>query len=345
MEPPLPAQKPPSGPSARRDDAALTSKRALIVAWGFGLLCFFGFVVVVLHLGEVTEFTSLAEAARPEWLLLALLAQTATYGCEAAVWHVATLRAGHARSWASLLPLSVAKLFTDQAMPSGGIGGALLMMEGLRRRGLPGPAAMAVMLAAMVSAFAAYITATLGGLAVLAWYHHADPAALGATAVLTLISIAIPASVLLLRRWRDRLRAVRLLQSRGMTALLDTLAEAPTDLLRDPGLLLRTWALQGMIFLLDALTLWLIFRAVGQELGFWVAYAGLVTASAAATVAPMPGGLGAFEAGSVAMLTLLGVPLESAAAGTLLLRGMTFWLPMVPGLWLARREIRSEVTP
>jgi len=39
------------------------------------------------------------------------------------------------------------------------------------------------------------------------------------------------------------------------------------------------------------------------------------------------------------MLRLLSVPIETAVAGTLLLRGFAFWLPMLPGLWLARREI------
>ena len=36
------------------------------------------------------------------------------------------------------------------------------------------------------------------------------------------------------------------------------------------------------------------------------------------------------------MLTLLGIAIESALAATLLLRWLTFWIPMLPGLWLAR---------
>jgi hypothetical protein len=41
------------------------------------------------------------------------------------------------------------------------------------------------------------------------------------------------------------------------------------------------------------------------------------------------------------LLRVLAVPLEAALAATLLLRGLTLWLPMVPGLWLARREVAS----
>lgn len=39
------------------------------------------------------------------------------------------------------------------------------------------------------------------------------------------------------------------------------------------------------------------------------------------------------------MLHLLGVAIETALAATLSLRGLTSWLPMPPGLWLARLEI------
>jgi hypothetical protein len=39
------------------------------------------------------------------------------------------------------------------------------------------------------------------------------------------------------------------------------------------------------------------------------------------------------------MLSFLDVPIEAALAATLLLRGFTFWIPMLPGIWLARREI------
>src|SRR5690606_36375042 len=113
----------------------------------------------------------------------------------------------------------------------------------------------------------------------------------------------------------------------------------PTDLLRHRGLLAETVALQMTIIVLDALTLWICCRAIGATVDVTVAFAAFVMASVAATIGPVPLGLGTFEAGSVAMLKLLGVPLEAALAATLLTRGLTFWIPMVPGLWLARREI------
>ncbi len=37
---------------------------------------------------------------------------------------------------------------------------------------------------------------------------------------------------------------------------------------------------------------------------------------------------------------MLGVTLEAAFTATLLLRGFTLWLPMIPGLWLTKSEMR-----
>jgi uncharacterized protein (TIRG00374 family) len=111
------------------------------------------------------------------------------------------------------------------------------------------------------------------------------------------------------------------------------------DLLRDPVLLVETVILEFAVFALDALTLWLVFRALGDTRAIWVAFVSFIMASMAATLGPIPLGLGTFAAACSGMLSLLGVAIETALAATLLLRALTFWLPMVPGLWLAKREI------
>jgi Mg2+-importing ATPase len=56
----------------------------------------------------------------------------------------------------------------------------------------------------------------------------------------------------------------------------------------------------------------------------------------------VPGGLGVFEAVSVATLKLIGVSVAAGLAATLLFRGFSFWLPMMPGLILARREAQGH---
>ncbi len=50
----------------------------------------------------------------------------------------------------------------------------------------------------------------------------------------------------------------------------------------------------------------------------------------------LPGGLGTFEAASVGALSIAGVPVAVGLSATLLFRGLSFWLPMVPGLAMSR---------
>ena len=51
----------------------------------------------------------------------------------------------------------------------------------------------------------------------------------------------------------------------------------------------------------------------------------------------VPGGLGTFEAASVSALALTGMPVPVGLSATLMFRGLSFWLPMVPGLAFSRR--------
>ena len=90
----------------------------------------------------------------------------------------------------------------------------------------------------------------------------------------------------------------------GAALLLKTIADAPAGLLHDPVLLAETMTLELAVFALDALTLWLAFRALGDSPAIWIAFVSFIMASTAATLGPIPLGLGTFEAACVGMLSL-----------------------------------------
>ena len=46
-----------------------------------------------------------------------------------------------------------------------------------------------------------------------------------------------------------------------------------------------------------------------------------------------------FEVASVAILIFFKVTPEAAISGTLILRGLTLWLPLIPGLYFARHHL------
>jgi len=112
------------------------------------------------------------------------------------------------------------------------------------------------------------------------------------------------------------------------------------DFPRDPRLVSEAAAWRVAIFVLDAATLWCTGRAVGLQVDIGGSFTSFVLASVVAALAPIPLGLGSFEGGRTGLLHLMGGGLEAGLAATPPLRGLTLWLPMLPGLWLIRREAK-----
>ena len=92
----------------------------------FGLLLLAVVIGVGLHHGELAQFVALGRQSDPVWLLAAVLLQSGTYLCAAAVWGGALRRAGWPLSLPVLARLSLAKLFADHAIPSVGVSGGPL---------------------------------------------------------------------------------------------------------------------------------------------------------------------------------------------------------------------------
>jgi glycosyltransferase 2 family protein len=324
-------------------DAILSKRRrwSRLAPWIFGLLALATLIVVVVNIGELERFLRLLGSVEPRWLILAALSQLLTYLCAAFVWHRTLALAGSRIPFRSLVPLNLAKLFTDQAVPSVGLSGTMLLARGLTRHGVSAELATQVLLVTVVSFYAAYLVAALAAVGLLWLHHEAGFWIVSVAAVFTLVAVAIPAAALSLKRWGIRVPAAWVEKLPGVAATFERVAAAPMDLLTRKALLAQAFVLQACVFLLDAATLWIAFRALGQPVSFASVFIAFMIASVVATLGPVPGGLGTFEASSVGMLSVLGVDVETALAATLLLRGFSFWLPMIPGLFFARRELAA----
>lgn len=306
----------------------------------FGILLLAGVIAAVTHIGEIEHFAKLAREAKPKWLLVALLLQFGTYVCTAAVWKQALHFVNIRQSFFSFVPLALAKLFADQALPSGGASGISFFVAALKRRGVPTDLCMAMMLVSLVAYYLAYLIVALASLALLWFYHAIHIWILLLVGLFCLVAVAIPAGALFLQHWSKRAIPKLLTRLPNVRGLLQGFTQAPKHLLRNRSLVVTSILLYVAVFLLDAATLWIMLLAIGQNVSFLAAFPSFVVSSIVATLSPVPLGLGIFEASSVGMLNTLGIPVEAALTATLLLRGFTLWLPMLPGLWLARRELR-----
>ncbi len=319
--------------------------RPQLRAWLLGLLIAAGLVAAVQHHAELEHFVLFARQARPLWLIAAILLQAATYVLVASSW-AAVLRAGGTpRPLRALVPLSISKLFADQAIPTAGLSGNILLVDQLVVAGVPRANAVTALLLSITGYYLAYLALALAVLGLLWIGRDVTPLIALVMTVFLLVAIAIPALAISLARRRHRPLPPLLLKLRPVRQLAASVSEAPEHLVRDKSLLLKTSLLNFMVFLADAATLQTTLLAVGQGVGFDTALIAFIMASIVVTLGPIPLGLGTFEATGIAMLTLLGVPLEAAVAGILLLRGLTLWIPLVPGLVLTRHYMVRRPRP
>jgi uncharacterized membrane protein YbhN (UPF0104 family) len=329
----------PEEPAPRR---SIAKWKLAPVAIGIIVLC--ALILVVLHFAEIGEIRDIARSARLEWLYVALIAQVLTYVCATTVWRLALDRAGYQLPIRQLVPLGVAKLFTDQAIPAGGIGGAALVVRALARRNVPAPAVVTALMVGLISYYAAYLIIVIAAVSIIGLHHKLNPAVLIAVTVFSGFAVGAPSLLLYLTQFRKRPLPRWALRFPGAAPIAQALDDVPVDVLNSPRLLGEAILLQLCIFFLDALTLWIAFQAIGRPVDLLVALSAFTMASVAGTIGLVPLGLGTFEAGAVGTLSLLGVPVEAALAAALLLRLFTFWMPMLPGLWIARREIAGGKT-
>jgi uncharacterized membrane protein YbhN (UPF0104 family) len=310
----------------------------LIAAWLFGALILVGLIVFIMHFGAIEVFMAIVRRANPIWIAAAVACQIATYFCAALVWFIVLKTGGSFLAFRSLLRLALVELFANQAVPTGGLSGSLMVMHGLTRRGVDAATAVTALLIATMSYYAAYVLA--GSLAFILLWHSGDLSAAWRSlfAAFAVAAVILAVVLVILSRIGADFVPEMLSHWRPFAQLEKALSSIRLDLCRDPRLVFAGVGLQSCVFLLDTATLWCASRAVGMSIDAGGVFTSFVLASVVATLSPIPLGLGTFEGSCTGLLHLMGGGLEASLAATLILRGLTLWVPMLPGLWLISRE-------
>ena len=140
----------------------------------------------------------------------------------------------------------------------------------------------------------------------------------------SVVAVAVPILILLLTRKGKRFVPAWAFRFPALKEIINAIASAPPEASKDPILLLRATALQIAIFVVDAATLDAALHAVGYPAPPDLVFASFSMASITATLSYIPAGLGVFEGSLLALLGVLGVPVEGGLTATLLMRGFTF---------------------
>jgi uncharacterized protein (TIRG00374 family) len=310
-------------------------------SWLLGALLLAALVIAILHWGDVKRFAALLKTARPMWLAVAATLQLGTYVGLAAQWWLVLSKAKTPRKPGDLFRLTLAKHFADQVVPTAGVSGNVVLVDRLVSLGVPRGNAVAALLLQVIAYYLSYAAGALWVLVVLWWKDRVTVLLTAALLLFLVVALGIPVLTLWVHRrgqkklphWVSRWSKAR--------DFMELVGEAPRKLIRDPHLIGWLTLFNGLVFLADAATMQACLLALGVHAPLSAGYTAFIMAAIAVILGPIPMGLGSFEAVSVAMMRLFGVPFEAAISATLLFRGFTLWLPLVPGGILLRKELKS----
>ena len=297
-------------------------------------------ILVATHFSEGQAFVNLLRHLHPAWLVAALALQASTYVCQATMWRNALCRSGERLPLTSMIGLSIAQLFVEQAIPSADASGFIFVANALSQRGIRRPVIATAIMINVLTYCTAYLLALIAGISIFYFADKLDPRILR-VAVTFLVGAASLCALLFVFAFRGFPRTLPLVGKwRPIATLLEVLSQGrigASQILRG---VLASAGLQLAIFALDASSVWALLFSVGSYQPPAHVFAAFMMASLARTIGVTPGGIGTFEAASISALVLFGAPTAAALAATLLFRGFSFWLPMLPGVALARRETK-----
>jgi uncharacterized membrane protein YbhN (UPF0104 family) len=284
---------------------------------------------IAVAIGGFGDTWALVRAADPRWLIPAALAEALSY----AGWVVLlrTVADDERIRWRDSVRITLAGVAATRLLAAGGAGGIALTIWALRRRGLRTAAVARAEAALLVTVYGIMLAAiAVVGLA-LHFGLLSGPASTGLTLVPALFALGVMAAVVVLAMTTSRPHRPDG-GSRGrwlLTAAPRLLGEG----------LRHSWALRKRPGMLGGLVWW-----VGDVLALWCAAQafGLVPAGGVLVMAyllgqlgnllPLPGGVGGIDGAMIGALIAFGAPAGDAALAVLAYRGMSFWLPTLPGV-------------
>lgn len=323
-----------------KGDEKILSRRGPILGL-ISIVVFFGILVVFafIHFEDTKRLLALIKHAHTGWMLVAVITQVITYFLAGAVWHIVSRSAKYHLSLKSLIELSVEQLAVNQLIPVGGVAGHVIMVKAMRRLGLPIALAMEVMFVDTLAYHISFSFVTLLSLVILWWHNNMTSIIVSLVTIFFIIELIVVGLTWAAVNHKKLQLPGWLTQGKFTSKLFLAMENISHDRIFSTEMLIQTSVLRLGIFLLDAVSLYALMRAIGSEGNLILAFVALVIASVAGAIVLSPGGIGGFEAGCVAILVLWGTPLGIAIASTLLLRGLSMWIPLIPGLMIAKEDL------
>lgn len=320
----------------------------------FYILVFIAITYGVYHFGNIRYIGHLFRAIKPFWIFIAILAQVGTYLSAAYTYRkiLGLLKSKLHTKISELFKLSILVVFINQAIPTGTFSGNAFLFRYLVKRGLSALHAVSVIVMEILT----YYFATLVGLSVaLAVYIVKYPGVVPPIFILVfIVGYLFYGALFILVNLIGSKRAIHYLIKKfsrfnkikkyfekiatgtdGMVTI-DTMQNPRSLIHNHKKLVTKIIGIQFALISFDALTVFALLHGFGVSVSLFVVFVGFMLTHVVAALPISPGSLIVFEGSMTLFYTALGIPIEAALVITLVYRALSFWMPMVVGIFLYR---------
>jgi putative heme transporter len=341
-----------AGASSEEEMPRVVITRRQAIAFGLFILTALAFFYFVLpKLAGVGTTLHHIEHGNSWWIGIGVILELLSFAGYVVLFRAVFVR-GHGRiGWPESYEITMAGLAATRLFATAGAGGIALTAWALRRSGMEPRIVACRMVAFIVLLYVVYAGSLLidgiglgsglfpGGGSFAITFVPAIVAALllGAAAAVATLPDDVERRLGeratgsgRLARWVARAVAVPALGASGLRTAIDLIRS------RNPGLLgaVAWWGF-------DISVLWAMFHAFGSPPAFtviWMAY----FVGTLGNLLPLPGGLGGVEGGMIGAFAAFGVDFNLSVLAVLTYRGISFWLPTLPGA-IAYFQLRRTV--
>ncbi len=327
------------------------TRRRAVAAGLFVLTCVAFFYFVLPKLAGVSTTLHRIERGDSWWIAIGVFLELLSFAGYVVLFRAVFVR-GHERiGWPESYEITMAGLVATRLFAAAGAGGVALTAWALRRSGMERRVVACRMVAFLVLLYVIYAGSLLIcgiGLGVGLFPGGGSFAITIVPAIVAAILFAVAGAVAMLpedverrlderasrpgrlRHWLARADTVPALGASGVRTAIALIRS------RNPGVLgaVAWWGF-------DISVLWAMFHAFGHPPPFtviWMAY----FIGTLGNLLPLPGGLGGVEGGMIGAFAAFGVDFNLSVLAVLSYRGISFWLPTLPGA-VAYFQLRRTV--
>jgi undecaprenyl-diphosphatase len=286
-------------------------------------------VVVAVGFSGLGSSAAAVRSAEPLYIALAIGSIGLSY-CAAALTYL--LLSSKRLYFGPTLLVQIAGGLVNRLLPAG-LGGLGLGVVYLKKQGLSLPGSTAIVAANNTLGFVGNLLLLLGA-GVLYSFNFSFDAAPDVPSWLYAVVVVL---VLALLAYLDTHRRV-------MRAFVRSAHEASGvifGLFRRPVRTIGALLSSCIVTLLHALTLFFVLQSLQLDLHLAAALFAVSVGAFAGAAIPTPGGIGGAEAGIAGALVALALPAPVAVTAALIYRGITYWLPLLPG-YVALRIVEKR---